>query len=156
MYTKRVMQVYLSGPINGLSKEEARDWREKVVPKFEEGIITLSPMRGEDGSLPSGKKLTAFYDGILTNPDAIFARDKFDVINSDALLVNLLQCEDRVSIGTMFEMAWANIWSGKKILIVTVMDEKNVHRHPFVEKASDWIVPDLDTAVDVLNTVLLP
>jgi len=157
MFTDRVRYVYLSGPMLGLKNSDAKSWRDKAKDDFDPGIITLDPMRGKE-DIPNDEVLSESYNqGLITNQRAIYSRDKYDVVVlADALLVNLLQGKDRVSIGTMFEMAWAD-GAPKHIPIVTVMQNKgNIHDHPFVREVSAWIVDNMKDAIYILNTILLP
>lgn len=63
--------------------------------------------------------------GILSGGPAILARDFADVNSSDMVVVNLLGAT-KVSIGTMFEVAWAH---AKHIPIVLIMEKENTNVH---------------------------
>lgn len=79
---------------------------------------------------------------------ALVMRDRSDVHASDVILVNLLGSRI-VSIGTMFELAWANLLHK---LIVIVVDPENVHaKHPFVRE-SGVLFSDLESAVDYVKS----
>ena len=149
--------VYLSGPIAGQSFGDATDWRIEVHRMLSPQIDTLSPMRGKDyldveATIDPDKTGSGAYDGFpLSTQRGIFTRDYNDVVESDAVLVNL-QGSKQVSIGTMFEIAWG--WEHRKP-IVLIQDDDGVHDHPFVREASSFIVASLDDAVYILRNVLL-
>ena len=75
----------------------------------------------------------------------VFERDKFDATRADILIVNLTGA-NRVSIGTMMEIAWAHL-AGK--FIVVVMEKVgNPHMHAFVREAASIMFEDTNDAVD--------
>lgn len=145
------MKVYLAGPITGCTYDGCTDWRDTIKKTLENiGVAAYSPMRHKEHLLGSTSIEDAYGEGaaaLMSSQRAIFVRDKWDVMNCDILLVNLLGAE-RVSIGTMFEMAWAN---NEEKLIITVIDNKNMHDHSFVREASGWIVPSLGQACEIIN-----
>lgn len=150
----RGQKVYLAGAITGLSYAGAVDWRERVKKELEHvGYICFSPMRGKEAL----KDVTCFtpfgYEleqGGATNHN-IYRRDNYDVHRADIVLVNLAGAT-RVSIGTMFEIAWAQ-QAGKFVLTI-IDDETNPHNHAFVYEGSSMIVKSVDDAVRYLRDVL--
>jgi nucleoside 2-deoxyribosyltransferase len=94
------MLVYLAGPIGGLSYNEATNWRDQAATDLAPfGIKCLSPMRGKDYLREEAiLKGTGYDDTLLSNNRAIVTRDRMDVTNCDALLMNLLGAP-QVSIG---------------------------------------------------------
>jgi nucleoside 2-deoxyribosyltransferase len=85
----------------------------------------------------------------MSTKAAIFARDKWDCLRSDIILCNLLKARS-VSIGSMFEIAWAQD-HGKYIIVV--MEDANPHVHAFVQEAASLIVPTMSEAVRHLLVV---
>lgn len=150
-------QVYLAGPITGLSHKGCTEWRVYAKELFSEHQIKAdSPMRGKDylSHLESisgtGEEYAAL--GVFATQKGIMTRDYFDCTNCDVLLVNLLGAK-AVSIGTVFEMAWAYM---KRTPIVVVMEkEGNPHEHMFVREAIGFRVDNLDDAIDVVKSILL-
>ncbi len=138
------MKVYLSGPISGLSYEEATKWRlfvTDVLNAFD--IKTLDPMRGKE--VLAGCALlnaeTVIDHGIA--PFDIFQRDYCDVYECDVMLVNLTQRID--SIGTIMEIGWAEAMNKTIVLVTTeALFEK---LHPFIVLSCDKIVYDMRDAV---------
>jgi hypothetical protein len=144
------LRVYLVGGIQGMTYKECVDWREKVSLELEfHNIETLSPMRGKAFL----KKEISIHDSYeqhkLTTKAAIFARDKWDCLRSDIILCNLLGAKN-VSIGSMFELAWAQD-HGKYIIVV--MEDVNPHVHAFVQESASLIVSTLEEAVKHLLVV---
>jgi hypothetical protein len=78
-------------------------------------------------------------------------RDRFDATRCDVLLVNLLGAE-RVSIGTVMEIAWADL---RRTPIVAVMEEGNVHEHGMVNEAIGFRVTTLDEALNIIKSILI-
>lgn len=143
--------VYLCGPITGGSWTDAMQWRAEAARKLHPDIVALSPMRNKTS-------LLAFEDGNGGDADmstmkAITTRDRFDTMRCSVLLSYLKDVPERVSIGSMIELGWAD---ARRIPIVIVMDMNNVHYHPIVRSMAGWIVPTLDDAIEVVNNILVP
>lgn len=149
-------RVYLAGPIRFTSYGEATGWRQEVAAILKAcGVEPLSPMRGKE-YLSKEKRINGpfangSYPHLLSTPAAINGRDRFDVMSSDVVLMNLLGAE-RVSIGTMIEVGWADAYR-KPILLVD--SNGSCHDHAMVRQAASWITDDLYEAVvhllDILN-----
>lgn len=140
------MKVYLAGPITGLTFDEADDWRQVAIEKLEYGGVTpLSPLRAEKYLAKYGK-LTDQYLGEtpMVTDRGIMVRDHWDVSRCDAVLFYLKGAE-RVSIGTVMELAWA--YAYRKPVVVVIEDEGNVHEHSMVREAIDYRVESLDEAI---------
>jgi len=140
--------VYLCGPITGLTYDEAIAHREEIaVPLEKRGVEVRSPMRGKrslshqyhNKPLPSGH-----YRAAMSTDSAIFARDHHDVSTVDVIVADFLGTT-RVSIGSMFELAWA---STKHKFVVLIMEkEGNPHEHAFVREAASCRVHSREEAV---------
>ncbi len=103
--------------------------------------------------LAKEKEIAVSYslpEHFMSQAKHLFNRDKNDVITSDALLVNLYGAT-KVSIGTMFEIAWAHILN---IPTVVVMESENIHVHPFVSEAASFVVPSLELGYSVIIKLL--
>lgn len=147
-------RVYLAGPIKGLTYGESTDWRVTVAEELtERGIQVYSPMRGKEYLAQEKGPLKDTYDSVLSNQRAIFDRDKFDVHRADVLLVNLLDAP-AVSIGTMFEVAWAKQADIPVVLVIE--DAGNLHDHAFVRESASFRVNTLQQAVFVIARMLQP
>jgi hypothetical protein len=145
--------------MSGLTFEECRGWRLQAKEVLEAGgkFKTLDPCRGKE--YLSGLMLKKMDEDGQGWGDVIVPRDKYDVTRSDVILFNFLDAPkvkerggEGVSIGTIFELAWAREY-GKFSLVV--MQPGNPNDHEFVRKHSSLIVPDLGEAyaylLDVLN-----
>ncbi len=143
--------VYLAGAITGCSYNEATDWRETFPKLVGDSVICLSPMRGKAylSGIPS---LKDDYEDLLAGQRGIWSRDHYDVHQCNCLVANLLGSV-RVSIGTMFELAWA---SERRIPVVAIMESKdNLHDHPFVREATNFRVTSLDEAAETVRLILV-
>lgn len=147
-------KVYLAGPINGLSYDGCTEWREDAQRELaRHGIAGMSPMRGKDYLRGETRIQHTYEDTLMSGQRQIFDRDFHDCTTCDVLLVNLAGAE-KVSIGTMFELAWAK---QKQTPVVLILPENDPwHDHPFVREAASFRVPDLDTALRVVVRILLP
>lgn len=163
-------KVYLAGPITGLSYGETTDWRQYVKDKLQyheyemhdmkfldtHEIRAFSPMRSKE-YLSKEKVIQDRYDydpkDILSTARGITTRDRWDCLTCDLLFVNLLGAQ-RVSIGTVLEMAWAD---SKRTPIVLVQEPKgNIHEHSMISEIVGFRVDNLDTAIEVTRSILLP
>lgn len=144
--------VYLCGPISGQSYSEATDWRTYVAEKLHESIQPLSPMRHKDYLSHETSIGDQYDEHIMSTQRAITARDRFDTFRADILISNFLDAK-KASIGSVIELGWAD---AKRIPIIVVMEEGNIHDHAMVRELASWIVPTLDEAVMIANRVLVP
>ncbi len=144
--------VYLAGPIKGLLYDVATTWREEFKRALDPRITALSPMRGKEYLLGTQPIADAYSEHVLSTGKAIVSRDSFDVRRADVLVVNLLGAA-QVSIGTMFELAWAH---QQHTPIVLVMEPGNVHDHAFVREVATFRMDTLEQARAVAEHILLP
>lgn len=153
--------VYLAGPISGLDYEGATDWRERAIAELAAaGIKGLSPMRAKEylrSAYDAGGGFSATCEEYghlspLSGPRGIMTRDRFDAVRCDVLLVNLLGAT-RVSIGTMMEIAWADL--SRTPIVVAMESEGNVHEHAMLGEAIGFRCDTLDEAVHVVKAILL-
>lgn len=156
-------RVYLAGPITGLNYKGANDWREAVKDELYPHIISLSPMRGKSylsklpviGDARSQGDLTKDSYGlaqVMSSPAGITGRDRNDVMNSDAVLMNLLGAKT-VSIGTMIEAGWADAFRKP---VVLVRENDSIHRHGMLDSIATYAVDTLDEALHLTRVLLLP
>lgn len=152
--------IYLSGPIAGLSYEDARNgWR----PKFEalmtgSPIVCLSPMRGKDGLrgvslLGKPTDGVSFGEDVIMSNKGILTRDFNDVKMCDAMIVNVLGAKV-VSIGTCVEVGWADAM--RKPIVVVIEKEGNPHDHIFITQTAGYRMESLEDAARVLRFLLTP
>lgn len=147
--------VYLAGPITGLSYDGAEDWRAYAKGKLGEfGIKGLSPLRAKDYlrslDVLSGTGEEYAHLGVLSTCRGVMTRDRYDATRCDVLLVNLLGAKS-VSIGTVMEIAWADL---KRTPIVVAMEATgNCHAHMMISEAIGFSLPTLDQALDVVAAI---
>lgn len=147
--------VYLAGPISGCNYKGATDWREYVTQTLPNNIISLDPMRGKsylNGEISLDPKLEEdiYIKTPSTRSKGVITRDRFDVMRSDLVFVNLLGAK-RVSIGTVMEIAWSHIFM---IPVVVVMEEDNIHQHGMLTEAVGFIVDNLDDGIQLIRDIL--
>jgi nucleoside 2-deoxyribosyltransferase len=139
------MIIYLAGPISGKSYDEVVSlYKDKSNFLNEVGYEVLCPMTGKTYLRTELKFRESGYDGFpVSTNHAIFERDKWMVSNCDIILADLSNSGDRISIGTMMELAWASLL-GKHTLIILPKD--NVHKHAFVLESGDIVFETLEEA----------
>ena len=124
------MKVYLCGGINGLSDDDAKNWRD-VATRLLGGLghTTLDPMRRD-------------YRGVEDdNVDAIISGDLDDIDRSDALIVNAT----RPSWGTAMEVFYAATFRPACPVVIIHPADKPVS--PWLRGHSTTIVSSLPEAV---------
>jgi nucleoside 2-deoxyribosyltransferase len=146
--------VYLAGGITGLTFDEAVGWREEAEKKLAKyGVEVISPLRGKKylKEIAGENTLKDHYENkAMSTSKAITCRDRNDVMRSGALLVNFLKCP-RVSIGTVMEIAWADIF---RVPTVVVMERDNLHRHSMILESVGFVTEDLDEGIDLIGRIL--
>ena len=144
---------YLAGPITGLSFDGAVNWREKLISLLPPEIQGMSPLRGKD-YLEGSQEIAACYNDIpLSCSHGIMTRDFNDCKRCDLLIVNLLGA-NKISIGTVMEIAWA--YAFRIPTIVIIEKNENPHDHPMVQEAMGFRVETIDEAAHLAKVILLP
>lgn len=147
--------VYLAGPIQDLSYEEATGWR-KVAKQLlsQHDIVTLSPLRYKE-HLNDLKRMGDGNVGEepLTTPKGIVARDRNDVWRSDLILVSFIGV-NAISFGTAVEFGWTDVW--RKPIVLAAEETNPLRNHPFVTELSGFILPSLAEALEAVVHILLP
>ena len=143
--------IYCVHPISGLSADEVFSYYKRIRDKLAKYYEVMIPMTGKK-SLRCEKKFRAEgYEGDpQTSNRSIFGRDKWMVKQADVIYANLMGATKMVSIGSMFELAWASLM-GK--YVVLAMDPKGVHQHAFVLEAADIIFDSEEDAEKYLVTL---
>ena len=114
------------------------------------GFEVLQPMTAK-GYLRNEIAYKAYgYDNPVSTNHAILRRDHWMVSQCDILLANLNLGTQRVSIGTVAELAWA--YHMNKHTVV-VMGGPNIHKHAFILDMADVIFPNMQEAQKYLSKV---
>lgn len=147
--------VYLSGPISATDYEGATNWYDEAREYLAPEIGLLAPMRGKEyfreHKGPIGH--APFPDKLLATGPAITGRDRFDTQRASAVLMNLIGCKGRVSIGCMIEAGWAD---AARVPIVLCMEPGNVHEgHAILETLATYRTHTLRDACHALNILFL-
>jgi nucleoside 2-deoxyribosyltransferase len=146
--------VYLAGPIKGLSYSDVVGWRDIITTSLAHfKINTTSPMRNKEYLQGTGVLDAAYEQHILSTQKSIMTRDFFDCTHADMVVVNLLGYSG-VSIGTIMEIAWAY---EKRIPVVCIIEDGgNLHDHPMVREAISYRVRNIEDAIMIVKSVLVP
>jgi nucleoside 2-deoxyribosyltransferase len=126
--------VYLCGPIEGLTREEANEWRDEAKVKLAlKNIDVLDPTRR-----------VSYVDSNCPHADArIFKSDLQDIAYSSVLLVNLRKSLPGMKWGTVAEVAHAH--TKNKIIIIVLDPDQWVH--PFISQYATEIHTDMLSAI---------
>jgi nucleoside 2-deoxyribosyltransferase len=150
--------VYAAGPITGLSFTGATDWRNTLQVLLKDKVQVLSPLRSKDylkdekviGDSYEQEKIDSPLTHVLSSSRGITTRDRNDVMNSDIILVNLLGAT-KVSIGTVMEIAWADML--RKPVVLIMEKNGNVHDHAMIRECVGFRVETLEQAAKVVEAV---
>lgn len=150
------MDVYLAGPISGLTYDGAVDWRQDVARRLaDNGVTAWSPMRAKEYLCAEQSLNSKGYNAsvsALSTPGGIVTRDRWDCQRADVVLVNFVGAK-RVSIGTVLELAWAD---AARVPIVAAMEPGNLHEHAMVEALVGFRTSTLEEAVDAVLALATP
>ena len=154
-------KIYLAGPISGLTFDGCTGWREYVAKEFQQlneanprkRLIAASPMRAKEylkkvGVIEQGNHV----HGMLSGGPAITCRDHYDCLTCDILFVNLLGAT-RVSIGTMFEIAWAHAYKKPIVLVMESPMKGNIHEHDMLTQMAAFRCDDIDDAIHIVDAI---
>lgn len=120
--------LYLCGPINGRTDEDAKGWRESVLAAWPGAC--LDPMRRD-------------YRGRELEPGVaaeIVAGDFEDIDACDALLVFF----DKPSVGTAMEIFHAKHNLGKPVVVI---DASGRPLSPWLVHHADFVAPTVEAAL---------
>lgn len=139
MTTSKQRTVYAAGPMEQVSKGEAKGWRDDVTRILEmAGCKVLDPTR----------RLHTFQQKEFKK---IFELDLRDIQESDIILVNL--CDPKLAKnGTAMEVFYANYILRKPV--IAFKDDPKV-KHPFFEQlVTDWASNAKDAAHKIIAEYL--
>ena len=146
------MKVYLAGPISGKGYDEVVSLYHHKTKLFEAmGYSVLCPMTGKSYLRNEIHLKPEGYKFPVSTNHAIFERDQWMVSNTDIVFADLSNAGERISIGTMMELAWASML-GKHTIVV--MQKDNIHQHAFVIEAADIIFETVEEAVAYFTDLL--
>jgi nucleoside 2-deoxyribosyltransferase len=145
--------IYLAGPITGKGYEEVVSSYAEKTTYFEAiGYNVLCPMTGKSYLRNEIEFKSENYKFPVSTNHAIFERDMWMVSNCDIILADLSNSGERVSIGTMMELAWASLLHKHSVII---LPENNVHRHAFVLESGDIIFEAYEEAKKYLEDFII-
>jgi len=144
--------VYLAGGITGMPNSEISDWRKYAKDKFAPEIDVISPLRQKFETIDESQELGPEDRlALMKHGRSTATRDRFDVMRSSAVLVNLVG-STRVSIGSVGEIFWADAFRKP---IVVVREPNNIHTHAMLDALIGWIFVDIDEAIHCVRTLLM-
>lgn len=138
------LTIYCAGPITGQTASEVFEYYDGITDLLA-GYNVIHPMTGEDFLRTEDCFDAKDYHQPIAQNKSIFSRDKWMVRQCDIVYVNLTRGHDKVSIGSVMEIAFAHML-GK--LVIAVIPEGNIHNHAFVTQACATVFPN---EVDAIN-----
>jgi nucleoside 2-deoxyribosyltransferase len=141
--------VYLAGPISGVTDSEATPWREQFKALLKPDIGCLSPLRDQTDNNPD-YPLT--MEKVRHGKGSV-ARDRMDIMRCDLVVANFIGAE-RVSIGSVGEVFWADAYRKPVILIMEDNRPENPHFHLFILELASWRFTSLGEAAKKVNVIL--
>lgn len=144
-----MLKVYIAGSISGLSADDVFNYfdaMERILRLY--GFVVNSPMTSREYLREEKVLSPEGYSGASTG-HAIYKRDKWMISNSDIVFMNLGN-SDTVSIGCMFELAWADML-GKHIVVIK--GNNSAYEHAFIGEAADIIFNTTEEALEYLQTL---
>ena len=131
----RTKLIYLAGPVTNTSWEEAVAWRKQVHSTLlDMGMDVLNPVR--HGANAGDKFITYIC--------------RQDVENCNVLFVNLLGAE-KISIGTVIEIAWADMMRKP---IVLVIDDDYEWDYGIFREITPFRAKTLEDGIDYIRTLV--
>lgn len=141
------ISVYLAGPVTGVTQHHARRWRLRCSHALIRlGATTINPMRNVPGGR-SDDVISATYISTINSSQAIVAACYNDVMRCDAVLANI---SGQVSIGTLFEIAWAR---EMRKPVVAFYEQSRIASHPMIAESAITVELE-DEAVEVIVGLL--
>ncbi len=146
-------KVYLAGPISGHKYNDVTDWREYSKEYLKDNdILGYSPMREKYYLSEESNIADSYAEHTMSSIIGINVRDYNDTKTSDAILVNFSGSGDKISIGTVMEIAWARAF---QIPVVIVMEENNSHHHAMLT-FGNIVVSTLEEGLQTIIQILKP
>ena len=145
--------IYLAGPINHNTYDEANGWRLQVAEILKcYGISTANPLRAKEFLRVEGSLTDSYEYHPLASEKGITARDRYDVQNCKLVLANFLGAVF-CSSGTPVEFGWADAF-GKPVVMV-MEPEDNPFDHPMMRDIAGFRLTNLDDAIKIIRAILL-
>jgi nucleoside 2-deoxyribosyltransferase len=153
--------IYLAGPITGLNHANSVNWRKQFSDLMQStGVECFSPMRGKDYLARLEVIEHSYPDSILSNQRAIITRDRYDCTHCKLIVMNLMRdaaaAGQKPSLGTVMELAWADL---SRIPVIAII-EKDVtgspYNHPMILEAIGFQVETIEQTLPGMQKFIRP
>lgn len=145
------LTLYLAHPISGMTLEEVSGYYKEKRLELKNCVPHLKVLMPVMANQKVRTDLECRENG-TNNPlgtnHHIIERDRWMVKQSDIVFVNLMSATERVSIGSMMELAWAH---DNGIHTIVAMGPDNTHRHGFVMEAADTVFDNSEDALEYIK-----
>lgn len=145
------MKIYCAHAVSGQSAKKVFNYYKKIdIILSDMGYTVLHPMVGK-GYMRTELKFKAHgLGGPLSTNHAIKERDKWMIMNSDIVYINLLGTK-MASIGSISELAWGDL---EQKHTVVVMEKNNIHRHAFILEMADIVFEKEKEVIEYLRKLI--
>lgn len=145
------MKIYLVGPITGQSVAGVLDWRGQLKEALPNDLFLDPAIAPFDASKVTAESSVSIPETLrrLEHGRFVLDRNRRLLRSADVVLANFLQSHDRVSIGSVGELFWANAY-GKPVVIVR-RPVADVHDHAMLNAIASRICNSLDEGVRALR-----
>lgn len=151
------MKVYLAGPINHRTFDQANDWRlDAITYLSKHGIQGYNPLRAKDflrQQLGDKPLWDSYEDHPLASARGILTRDAYDVRSCDLMLANFLGAE-RCSAGTPIEFGIAHALN--KPVVMVMEQEGSPFDHPMIRAIAGYRITTLTEGLAICVAILNP
>jgi nucleoside 2-deoxyribosyltransferase len=131
--------VYLAGPITGLTLRRARGWRKRACQLLRAG--GLDAFDPTDGLRDDGSVVEAAPRADVSDADLV-ARCRAALAGSVAMIA--LLAGDRLSLGTVVELGWADAFG---VPVIGIVARGSAYDHPFARQIVAYPCHTLPQAV---------
>ncbi|MHB8281270.1 MAG: nucleoside 2-deoxyribosyltransferase [bacterium] len=136
------IKIYLAGSIDGLTYEQATDWRihftKTLKKRFADKIEILDPTKKYQDGTFSADDILDLKNFSQEEADDIFVKD-IKMLSDTDLIIAYMQAQS-ANIGTIYEIGYAY---AKKIPIIARIDN-HIKHHCFVKNSTYMICEGMD------------
>lgn len=142
--------IYICIPISGHNRDFIVKRLNSIKSRLFMHYNVLMPMHDVNHMRTDIDKRSEYNGSPVATNKAIVRRDSWMIGQSDVILSLFINAPDYASIGSIAELSWAHK-AGKHTVIV--LDENNIHNHPFVTQQADIQFQTEKEAIEYLISI---
>lgn len=157
MKNQKKHYAYLSGPITAdIATFKWREDFERLVEERNLRIAVINPCRSKFdqiiySKMKAGEPINFLEEAAKIPTGVLKRKDRQQVMISSLIVVNLaIQDKQKPTVGTIYELAWAD---EKHLPVIAIVDEKNpgLANHPFIKDSISERVKSVEEAVNLID-----